>query len=139
MPQCGASFCRWLLSDAATFANGDPERPLRTLKGKALPALPESYAILSVGLAAPSLDQGKRHLTATERARIEQNKKAALKRKRAAASGLNATLPLKSEAPRAVSGPDEDPWEADPWAEHGFNDEQETTSEHVGIASVDYF
>ena len=42
VPSCEESFCRWLVVEAAEFATGTVERPVRRLKGKALPALPEA-------------------------------------------------------------------------------------------------
>ena len=132
MPQCGASFCRWLLSDAALFANGDPGRPLRTLKGKRLPALPETYAVGSADWA-PSRADGERLMTAEEKARVDRNKEAALRRKQASAIGSGAVLPMKSESPPIGSGFDDDPFEDEenPWLEAGVDDKQETLPEDV--------
>lgn len=41
VPACHQSFCRWLVCEAGTFANKHIERPMRTLEGRALPALPD--------------------------------------------------------------------------------------------------
>ena len=40
VPYCKESFCRWLVADAGSVATGVAERPLRRLRGRALPALP---------------------------------------------------------------------------------------------------
>ena len=40
VPDCAESFCRWLVVEAANFATGTVERPLRRLQGRALPAYP---------------------------------------------------------------------------------------------------
>jgi hypothetical protein len=42
VPECKESFCRWLVIDAGQFATGTVERPMRRLRGRALPALPGS-------------------------------------------------------------------------------------------------
>ena len=81
VPQCGASFCRWLLVDAASFANGSPEKPLRKLAGKALPSLvdvgsqPVSPSSSAVG--------SKRPLTEEEQFAIAEKRAEAIRRKRA--------------------------------------------------------
>ena len=76
VPQCAESFCRWVLVDAGDFATGDVERPLRRLKGQALPPLPQSDTI-SVSASAAT----QRELTDMEKTKIEQNKLAAKRRK----------------------------------------------------------
>ena len=40
VPDCCESFARWLLVDAANFATATVERPVRRLRGRALPPLP---------------------------------------------------------------------------------------------------
>ena len=76
VPQCAESFCRWVLVDAGDFATCDVERPLRRLKGQALPPLPQSDTI-SVSASAAT----QRELTDMEKTKIEQNKLAAKRRK----------------------------------------------------------
>ena len=40
IPKCGESWCRWVLTDSAAFANALPPRPPRQLPKLALPLLP---------------------------------------------------------------------------------------------------
>ena len=46
VPECGESFCRWLVFDAGSFASAVVERPLRQLPGRALPPLPEELQLV---------------------------------------------------------------------------------------------
>ena len=142
VPQCGPSFCRWVLSDAALFANGDPERPLRKLKGKALPALPASYVIPPGGQAAFSVDESKRQLSDEEKARVEQNRETALRRKLARATGTREEIPESPDTDSGCialpltdqQGKSQDPWaveeEENQWLECGIDTQPTPDTTH---------
>jgi hypothetical protein len=60
VPACRESFCRWLVCEASNVASRSVPRPVRTLVGRALPALP---AAASSGSGAPPDEASEGTLT----------------------------------------------------------------------------